>query len=291
MADNLRMKRVHCLVECQMCLVKDESAMHLFTECNFSNAVWSMSGLPLITSGFNSFAQWVDLHILKLDVDKCGLLLMLCWKIWTARNDKIWNGKMASPSSLVEGTKCYLADWINIVNMGERNNVAASTKPEQKWERPGQGYLKLNIDAAVRPNNGRMGFSWVLRDEYGLFVAAGSIPGNGVFTPREAEAMAVREALSWIKDHGYSQVEVETDALQIIQSLKQSVDDSSFDLILLDVKDLLLSFTDVAISHVSRTANRVAHSLAREACSMSVRQEWTSVPPSFIVDDLYFDLN
>nr|GME16065.1 hypothetical protein Iba_scaffold17031CG0020 [Ipomoea batatas] len=36
-----------------------------------------MSGLPLITSGFNSFAPWVDLHILKLDVDKCGLLLML----------------------------------------------------------------------------------------------------------------------------------------------------------------------------------------------------------------------
>nr|GMC66454.1 protein LIKE COV 2-like [Ipomoea batatas] len=201
------MKRVHCPAECQMCLVKDESAMHLFTECNFSNAVWRMSGLPLITSGFNSFAQWVDLHILKLDVDKCGLLLMLCWKIWTTRNDKIWNGKMASPSSLVEGTKCYLADWINIVNMGERNNVAASTKPEQKWERPVQGYLKLNIDAAVRPNNGCMGFGWVLRDEYGLFVAAGSIPGNGVFTPREVEAMAVREALSWIKDHGYSQVE------------------------------------------------------------------------------------
>nr|GLL19581.1 protein LIKE COV 2-like [Ipomoea trifida] len=99
---------------------------------NEDNMVWRMSGLPLITSGFNSFAQWVDLHILKLDVDKCGLLLMLCWKIWTARNAKIWNGKMASPSSLVEGTKCYLADWINIVNMGERNNAAAISRRRQR---------------------------------------------------------------------------------------------------------------------------------------------------------------
>lgn len=103
--------------------------------------------------------------------------------------------------------------------------------------------------------------------------------------------MAIREALSWLKRHNYNFVQVETDALQIIQSLNKIGDASSFDLVLFDVKDLLCSLMHVAISHVSCTRNRVAHSLARATCFMFVRQEWISYPPSFIVNDLYFDLH
>nr|GMD66096.1 uncharacterized protein LOC109154289 [Ipomoea batatas] len=72
---------------------------------------------------------------------------------------------------------------------------------------------------------------------------------KGSSIPREAEAMAIREALSWLKRHNYNFVQVETDALQIIQSLNQIGDASSFDLVLFDVKDLLCSLMHVAISH------------------------------------------
>lgn len=109
-ADRLISRRVQCPAECQMCQVKEENTIHLFTECDFAKSVWSLSGLPLITHGFNSFAQWLDLQVKNMDKDNCCLLLMLCWKMWTARNGKIWNGRLLSPSSIVEGTKRYLSD-------------------------------------------------------------------------------------------------------------------------------------------------------------------------------------
>nr|GMC73396.1 transcription repressor OFP17-like [Ipomoea batatas] len=56
---------------------------------------------------------------------------------------------------------------------------------------------KLNTDATVDSNNKCMDFGWVLRDGEGQFTAASSIPCKGVFNPKEAEAMAIREALRW----------------------------------------------------------------------------------------------
>nr|GMC83251.1 uncharacterized protein LOC109150426 [Ipomoea batatas] len=62
----------------------------------FAKDVWRISGLPLLSYGVNSFANWVDLQIKKLDMDSCCLMLTLCWKLWMARNDKVWNNKMTS---------------------------------------------------------------------------------------------------------------------------------------------------------------------------------------------------
>nr|GMC51180.1 uncharacterized protein LOC109192287 [Ipomoea batatas] len=47
---------------------------------------------------------------------------------------------------------------------------------------------------------------------------------------------------------------------------------SSCDLVLLDVKDMLRSLTNVVISHVYRIANSVAHRLVREVCFLFVRR-------------------
>ncbi|XP_019198406.1 PREDICTED: uncharacterized protein LOC109192287 [Ipomoea nil] len=153
------------------------------------------------------------------------------------------------------------------------------------------GYLKLNTDAAIDLENNRVGFGWVLRDDCGQFVAASSIPGEGASSPKEAEAMAIREALSWTKRINLHNVQIECDAQLVVQSLNHVQEVSSCDLVLLDVIDMLRSLTGVAISYVNRTANSVAHNLAREACSMSVRQEWVSTPPSCIVNELCTDLS
>nr|GMD40960.1 uncharacterized protein LOC109154289 [Ipomoea batatas] len=123
--------------------------------------------------------------------------------------------------------------------------------------------MKLNTDASVDERNGTMGLGWVLRDDKGKFIAAMSVPGNGVFTPSEAEGMAIREALSWLKEKGITKVQVETDALQVVQQLGEIEGVSSFSLLILDIKDMLDS-----LSH-----------------------EWTVDPPSFIINDLYNDLN
>lgn len=80
-------------------------------------------------------------------------------------------------------------------------------------------WVKLNVDAALNSVNRKMGFGFVLRDENASFIAAKEVPWEGFFSPSEAEAIAVREALKWIKVLHLDQVQVETDCLKVVQSI------------------------------------------------------------------------
>lgn len=71
---------------------------------------------------------------------------------------------------------------------------------------------------------------------------------RGVLHPKEAKAMAIREALSWLKTREFDFIQIEYDALQVLQCLNTVGLDSSFDLILLDIKDLISCFTHLLIS-------------------------------------------
>lgn len=81
------------------------------------------------------------------------------------------------------------------------------------------GKLKMNVDAAINIHAAAMGLDSVIRDEEGKFVAARGAQWRGNFTPREAEAVAIREALSWLKLHNFDNVHVESDSLQVVQCL------------------------------------------------------------------------
>lgn len=81
-----------------------------------------------------------------------------------------------------------------------------------------------------------MSFGWVLRNDKGAFMAAVCQPWTGNFSPKE-EAMAVRETLSWLKQNNYENILIETDSLLVVQGINSASLFSSFDLLLIDIKD------------------------------------------------------
>ena len=74
------------------------------------------------------------------------------------------------------------------------------------------GMLKLNMDVALLSAKGLVGVGCVLRDSTGNFIAAKAATVNPQVQPNEAEAMGVREALSWIKHDNRLNIIVEMDA-------------------------------------------------------------------------------
>lgn len=90
-----------------------------------------------------------------------------------------------------------------------------------------------------------MGFGWILCDNK----ATNSRSYKSAYPPREVGVLAIREALSWLKDQNMEKVQVESDTLLIIQSLELIDDESFFDLILHN-KDLLSQFIDINIFSV-----------------------------------------
>nr|GMD13251.1 UPF0481 protein At3g47200-like [Ipomoea batatas] len=128
-------RRVNCSTICQMCQREEESILHLFIDCQFAKECWRFSALPVQTNNFSSFSDWADHHISTLGEEQISLMITICWKIWNARNNKIWNGRTFSSKLVTEEGKFFLSDWRSIVGRdGNKRNQA--NQRITKWEKP-----------------------------------------------------------------------------------------------------------------------------------------------------------
>lgn len=120
---------------------------------------------------------------------------------------------MVTVSQIVGLARNMLQQW------KDRRPIHASNHPHrslQTWNRPPPEWLKCNSDARIFESIGKFSSGCVLRNDAGLFVAAKAMIFDGCVSPDIAEALSVREGLSWIKNHPLSRVYVETDAQTII---------------------------------------------------------------------------
>ncbi|CAH9122276.1 unnamed protein product [Cuscuta epithymum] len=87
------------------------------------------------------------------------------------------------------------------------------------WKKPATGVIKVNVDGALNIDRGKRALAWIARDDMGNFIRGGMNTVSADWTTHITEAIGVREVLSWAKEQGWSQVEVEIDALLIISRL------------------------------------------------------------------------
>lgn len=97
---------------------------------------------------------------------------------------------------------------------------------------------------------------------------------------REAEAIGVREALSWLKKFAFHSVILDMDSLQVFNALHDKTSyPNGFGSIIDDCRASVRSLGEVAFSFVRRSANSVAFTVAQVGSSMSDSGEWRFVPP------------
>uniref|UniRef100_A0A803P2K0 RNase H type-1 domain-containing protein n=1 Tax=Cannabis sativa TaxID=3483 RepID=A0A803P2K0_CANSA len=136
------------------------------------------------------------------------------------------------------------------------------------WATPSPNSVKVNVDAAMFEDTHSFGFSMVARDCCGVLIQGKTVCRQGHVDPSLAEAMEVREALSWIKSYPWQNVTLETDSLVVVQALRRSMDMISlFGLVIKDCKNFLATMCNVSIFFVKRSANSVAHAFARASSS------------------------
>lgn len=80
--------------------------------------------------------------------------------------------------------------------------------------------------------------------------------GKVILVPRRQKLFTVKEALSWLKIHNLENIRIEIESLVVVQGLQSPLKDSSFDIILYDVKDILRHFCHAKISFVKRCRSR-----------------------------------
>ncbi|XP_019184658.1 PREDICTED: uncharacterized protein LOC109179616 [Ipomoea nil] len=197
----------------------------------------------------------------------CGVL----HAIWTARNTAVWDSVVPRPASLLMRLAVQWTVWMSsqqphVIYNSSRNvalHAQHSTTPAS---------FKCYVDAGFHGPLHAAAYGFVVFDSDSSFVAAGNGPLPCPYDPLLAEAMAMCEALSWLKNNGYSGGYIYSDSAVLVTSLSfASSFRNYFRFILLSCTRLLSELPGSQVKFVRREANHVAHFLSKHVSAIAGR--------------------
>lgn len=267
---------------CPWCHSLAETDVHVIFSCDFARTVWQNTGLlQLIQSALSDTACEMFTKIFENGSREQGVEIgMISWSIWNRRNRWVWDRINGSVHGVRYAAGHLLRDWretqLRIDQSKFLENAGARV-----WSPPKAGWLKVNIDAAVFID-GSIGVGAVIRDDQARFVAARGKRIAGAWKAREAEAIGLKEALSWVIDKGYTHCIFETDSYVLAAACNGNAGEAFFGTIVRDCMHFFQHVKPVLVTFIYRSANSAAHVLAKAVYSMPDTGEWHVTPPSFL---------
>jgi ribonuclease HI len=148
------------------------------------------------------------------------------------------------------------------------------------WKKPNSGRYKCNVDAAFSSTFNRTGIGICLCDEEGTFVLAKMVSFPCLHQVEVGEAMGLFEALQWLSDMSFDNVDFELDSKVTCDAFHSRREDiSEFGHIIASCKALHPSFfTNSVIEFTRRQANAAAHALAEEATFLTSPAIYYHIP-------------
>ena len=201
----------------------------------------------------------------------------------------VYGGKLKDPRWLNKRAKEFLEDFHHALG---QLRIPVIRPGDNVWHPPPESAFKLNFDAVIflELNCSRVGA--MIRNERGEVMAAMSVRGPQVVDSEEAEILACRRAMEFVREAGFTELVIEGDNVNVMKSVSASeADQSRLGHIIQDIKWLTQGLRKVSFSYVRRVANYVAHGLARYAKYVKEDMYWIEDNPPPVLKALYYDLS
>ncbi|CAH9144990.1 unnamed protein product [Cuscuta epithymum] len=224
---------------------------------------------------------------------ECGAkFLAVLWSIWKRRNEAVWNDTVMGAEETVRTANSMLDTWQRAnTETGRLSVVPRQQATASRWRKPFSGWVKINVDRAVNQTSGIRAWGWIARDENGQFIRAGGGSAEKDWSVEETEARGLRKAVEVAAAAGWLRVEFESDSLRVVDNInKTSIGNSYIDLILDDIRSILATKSNWSVSFCKRSANTVAHALARSRVNLSDHSVIFYSSPTCIESQLANDL-
>ena len=120
--ENLEKRNIAGPHRCELCRSNPETTQHLFLECNFAKEAWRLSLLDLQIPAFPQstvaelFTSWNNIYPHGIPTESLWRKIwtavpkFVCWQLWLARNDQIFNGNRHSPLQVAVKAKAFLLE-------------------------------------------------------------------------------------------------------------------------------------------------------------------------------------
>ncbi|XP_019186482.1 PREDICTED: uncharacterized protein LOC109181185 [Ipomoea nil] len=276
--NNLIIKRVEIDPACPMCDTSHENVMYTLTSCDYSRIVWNISGLPITNIIAATFPEWIMGAMANLTEEQFATLVGVLYHLWSARNEAVW--KRALPPPLTTWRRAAAAR--SAYTQAHCSNSVHATQPPALEL---QGRPRCFFDGGFRPQTGDAAYGVLLMHPDGSFKAAKNGRLTNCLSPLMAEALACREALSWLKERNEFDVDMMTDCTQLRHHLLSSPTTIlSYEGVVEDqCRATMALFTYCSLNIVSKLVNVSAHILATLAFDQEHSMYWDYVPPDCLI--------
>ncbi|KAM6552972.1 hypothetical protein CsatB_013734 [Cannabis sativa] len=162
----------------------DETEFHALVSCPFAAQCWQVVLPGSFAANITDFTTWFDRICASFSNEKRGEIAMICWSLWGARNDLIWQGKRRTVVSVVSAASQYFVQW---KNAQDKSNIAhypsnIAGDGVVSWVKPIENVLKISV-AATFDHSSSYGFGLVARDHNGYLVEAKTVYRRGTMAP------------------------------------------------------------------------------------------------------------
>lgn len=101
----LQQKHVEVPSTCPVCAGGEETILHALVTCPVAMQCWQIV-IPEVGRGeVNNFGEWLSQIMEACSNVKLAEVAALCWAIWRARNEKVWNQKITSVNNSCYGKR------------------------------------------------------------------------------------------------------------------------------------------------------------------------------------------
>ena len=160
----------------------------------------------------------------------------------------------------------------------------------QTWQPPPASKFKLNFDVAIFIDLGCSGVGVIIRNEKGEVMGAVTAKGPGVANSMEAKALACKRVLKFVVDIGITKLVNEGDCAQVIYAITSNQFSlSRLGHVFEGIQVLIAGLKWAEVHWVNRSANLVAHSLARNAKDAVNDVIWLEDSSLLALEALYHD--
>ncbi|XP_026419782.1 uncharacterized protein LOC113315739 [Papaver somniferum] len=207
-------------------------------------------------------------------------LMTTAWFIWKNRCSKVFENKNQNIFFTISSINFMINHCITAAPVRIQKQV-------QLWSPPPMGVLKINVDAAFVYDTSEFDIGLIIRDSTGICRGIRGKYFNGGIDPENVECLHIKEALMWARDCQFHQVILEGISLNVINSINQKNSSVQWNNlgIIEDIRQIVSTiscFSGITLSHVKRTANNVAHVIAKTSIADRSTFEYScNIPDKF----------
>lgn len=147
---------------------------HILCHCTLATQCWQRL-LPQVTiNEGHSFLQWWQRVLEVCDRERRAEISSVCWSLWKARNEFVWNKNYTRLNVVIAKAKQFLLQWSIAQNTKQPSRYPNLVEGDGKevWVAPQFEYMKISADATTFSEYNASGMGLIARDDQGMLVQA-----------------------------------------------------------------------------------------------------------------------